>query len=219
MIIMAKKDGNYSYLKRQANKRQPRETFLIVCEGEKTEYYYFTCLREDLKSNNIKIKVKGEGQNTLSLVKKAINIKNNEKSASYDQVWCVFDKDNYTKEQFNQAERLAQKENIKIAYSNEAFEIWYILHFQYLDTATPRDRYGSILTNQMRKLGLVGEKEKYEKSRENIYEKLKPYQPTAIINAEKLIKRRDELKQHPFDPHPSTTVHELVRELNKNSRS
>jgi hypothetical protein len=216
---MAKKDGNYSYLKRQANKRQPRETFLIVCEGEKTEYYYFTCLREDLKSNNIKIKVKEEGQNTLSLVKKAINIKNNEKSASYDQVWCVFDKDNYTKEQFNQAEGLAQKENIKIAYSNEAFEIWYILHFQYLDTATPRDRYGSILTNQMRKLGLVGEKEKYEKSRENIYEKLKPYQPTAIINAEKLIKRRDELKQHPFDPHPSTTVHELVRELNKNSRS
>ncbi|MFM7905896.1 MAG: RloB family protein [Microcystis sp.] len=216
---MAKKDGNYSYLKRQANKRQPRETFLIVCEGEKTEYYYFTCLREDLKSNNIKIKVKGEGQNTLSLVKKAINIKNNEKSASYDQVWCVFDKDNYTKEQFNQAAGLAQKENIKIAYSNEAFEIWYILHFQYLDTATPRDRYGSILTNQMRKLGLVGEKEKYEKNRENIYEKLKPYQPTAIINAEKLIKRRDELKQHPFDPHPSTTVHELVRELNKNSRS
>ncbi|ROI08530.1 RloB family protein [Microcystis aeruginosa FACHB-524] len=204
---MAKKDGNYSYLKRQANRRQPREIFLIVCEGEKTEYYYFTCLREDLKSNNIKIKVKGEGQNTLSLVKKAINIKNNEKSASYDQVWCVFDKDNYTKEQFNQAEGLAQKENIKIAYSNEAFEIWYILHFQYLDTATPRDRYGSILTNQMRKLGLVGEKEKYEKSRENIYEKLKPYQPTAIINAEKLIKRRDELKQHPFDPHPSTTVH------------
>lgn len=219
MIIVAKKDGNYSYLKRQANKRQPRETFLIVCEGEKTEYYYFTCLREDLKSNNIKIKVKGEGQNTLSLVKKAINIKNNEKSASYDQVWCVFDKDNYTKKQFNQAEGLAQKENIKIAYSNEAFEIWYILHFQYLDTATPRDRYGSILTNQMRKLGLVGEKEKYEKNRENIYEKLKPYQPTAIINAEKLIKRRDELKQHPFDPHPSTTVHELVRELNKNSRS
>ncbi|TRV42889.1 MAG: RloB domain-containing protein [Microcystis panniformis Mp_MB_F_20051200_S9] len=216
---MAKKDGNYSYLKRQANKRQPRETFLIVCEGEKTEYYYFTCLREDLKSNNIKIKVKGEGQNTLSLVKKAINIKNNEKSASYDQVWCVFDKDNYTKEQFNQAEGLAQEENIKIAYSNEAFEIWYILHFQYLDTATPRDRYGSILTNQMRKLGLVGEKEKYEKTRENIYEKLKPYQPKAIINAEKLIKRRDELKQHPFDPHLSTTVHELVRELNKNSRS
>jgi hypothetical protein len=215
---MAKKDGNYSYLKRQANKRQPRETFLIVCEGEKTEYYYFTCLREDLKSNNIKIKVKGEGQNTLSLVKKAINIKNNEKSASYDQVWCVFDKDNYTKEQFNQAEGLAQKENIKIAYSNEAFEIWYILHFQYLDTAIPRNGYGRILTTQMTKKGLFKEKEKYEKNREDMYEKLNDYQSTAIINAEKLIKRRDELKQHPFDPYPSTTVHELVRELNKNSR-
>jgi hypothetical protein len=216
---MAKKDNNSSYSKRKANNRQPRQTFLIVCEGERTEYYYFTCLREDLKSNNIKIKVKGEGKNTLSLVEKAINIKNKEKSESYDQVWCVFDKDNYTKEQFNQADILAKQQNIKIAYSNEAFEIWYILHFQYLDTATSRDRYGQILTNQMRKLGLFGEKEKYEKKQEDMYEKLKPYQPTAIINAEKLIKLRDELKQHPFDPHPSTTVHELVRELNKNSRS
>jgi hypothetical protein len=51
-----------------------------------------------------------------------------------------------------------------------------------------------------------------------MYEKLNDYQSTAIINAEKLIKRRDELKQHPFHPYPSTTVHELVRELNKNSR-
>ncbi len=66
--------------------------------------------------------------------------------------------------------------------------------------------------------GLFKEKEKYEKNREDMYEKLNDYQSTAIINAEKLIKRRDELKQHPFDPYPSTTVHELVRELNKNSR-
>lgn len=218
MIIMAKKDGNYSYLKRQANRRQPRETFLIVCEGEKTEYYYFTCLREDLKSNNIKIKVKGEGQNTLSLVKKAINIKNNEKSASYDQVWCVFDKDNYTKEQFNQAEGLAQKENIKIAYSNEAFEIWFILHFQYLDIATSRSEYLTILTNQMQKYGLLNKKEKYKKNREDMYEKLKPYQTTAITNAAKLIQDRDEAKKHPFDANPSTTVQELVQELNINSR-
>ncbi|MDB9385848.1 MULTISPECIES: hypothetical protein [Microcystis] len=36
---MAKKDGNYSYLKRQANRRQPREIFLIVCEGEKTRQF------------------------------------------------------------------------------------------------------------------------------------------------------------------------------------
>jgi hypothetical protein len=216
---MAKKDNNSSYSKRKANNRQPRQIFLIVCEGEKTEYYYFTCLREDLKSNNIKIKVKAEGKNTLSLVEKAINIRNNEKLESYDQVWCVFDKDDYTKEQFNQADRLAKQEKIKIAYSNEAFEIWYILHFQYLDTATSRDRYGQILTNQMRKLGLFGEQEKYRKNQENMYEKLKLYQPKAIANAQKLIEMRDELKQHPFDPYPSTTVHELVEELNKNSRS
>ncbi|CCI38532.1 RloB family protein [Microcystis aeruginosa] len=213
---MSNNRNTYDYLRRQTKTRETRKKFLIVCEGEKTEVNYFKAFTVPKK---IEVRVKGEGKNSLSLVNKAIKIIDNlKKDDSFDQIWCVFDKDNCSKEQFNQAERLAKENNIKIAYSNEAFEIWFILHFQYLDIATSRSEYLTILTNQMQKYGLLNKKEKYAKNREDMYEKLKPYQTTAITNAAKLIQDRDEAKKHPFDANPSTTVQELVQELNINSR-
>ena len=213
---MGKNRNTSDYLRRQIKTRETRKRFLIVCEGEKTEVNYFKAFTVPKK---IEVTVRGEGKNSLSLVNKAIQIIDNlKKDDSFDQIWCVFDKDNCSKEQFNQAERLAKEQNIKIAYSNEAFEIWFILHFQYLDIATSRSEYLTILTNQMKKYGLLNKKEKYAKNREDMYEKLKPYQTTAITNAAKLIQDRDEAKKHPFDANPSTTVQELVQELNINSR-
>ena len=213
---MGKNRNTSDYLRRQTKTRETRKRFLIVCEGEKTEVNYFKAFTVPKK---IEVTVRGEGKNSLSLVNKAIQIIDNlKKDDSFDQIWCVFDKDNCSKEQFNQAERLAKQKNIKIAYSNEAFEIWFILHFQYLDIATSRSEYLTILTKQMQKYGLLNEQEKYEKNREDMYEKLKPYQTTAITNAAKLIQDRDEAKKHPFDANPSTTVQELVQELNINSR-
>ena len=213
---MSKNRNTSDYLRRQIKTRETRKKFLIVCEGEKTEVNYFKAFTVPKK---IAVTVKGEGKNSLSLVEKAIKIIDNLKQDdSFDQIWCVFDKDNCSKEQFNQAERLAKENNIKIAYSNEAFEIWFILHFQYLDIATSRSKYPKILTTQMKKYGLLNEQEKYEKNREDMYEKLKPYQTTAITNAAKLIQDRDEAKKHPFDANPSTTVQDLVQELNINSR-
>ncbi|GBL08576.1 hypothetical protein MSj_00049 [Microcystis aeruginosa Sj] len=213
---MSNNRNTSDYLRRQTKTRETRKRFLIVCEGEKTEVNYFKAFTVPKK---IEVTVRGEGKNSLSLVEKAIKIIDNlKKDDSFDQIWCVFDKDNCSKEQFNQAERLAKEQNIKIAYSNEAFEIWFILHFQYLDIATSRSEYVTILTKQMQKYGLLNKKEKYKKDREDMYEKLKPYQTTAITNAAKLIQDRDEAKKHPFDANPSTTVQELVQKLNINSR-
>ncbi|MFM7908345.1 MAG: RloB family protein [Microcystis sp.] len=213
---MSNNRNTSDYLRRQTKTRETRKRFLIVCEGEKTEVNYFKAFDVPKK---IEVTVRGEGKNSLSLVNKAIQIIDNLKQDdSFDQIWCVFDKDNCSKEQFNQAERLAKQKNIKIAYSNEAFEIWFILHFQYLDIATSRSEYLTILTKQMQKYGLLNKEEKYAKNREDMYEKLKPYQTTAITNAAKLIQDRDEAKKHPFDANPSTTVQELVQELNINSR-
>lgn len=213
---MSNNRNTSDYLRRQIKTRETRKRFLIVCEGEKTEVNYFKAFTVPKK---IEVTVRGEGKNSLSLVNKAIQIIDNlKKDDSFDQIWCVFDKDNCSKEQFNQAEGLAKQKNIKIAYSNEAFEIWFILHFQYLDIATSRSEYLTILTKQMQKYGLLNKKEKYAKNREDMYEKLKPYQTTAITNAAKLIQDRDEAKKHPFDANPSTTVQELVQELNINSR-
>jgi hypothetical protein len=200
------------YYNRKANTRPLRQRFLIICEGKETEVKYFQSFPVPKKV----IDVRGLGQNTLSLVKKAIKIRNDEKE--FDRVWCVFDRDDYSKAQFKQACDIAQSEDIDIAYSNEAFEIWYILHLQYRDTAISRNEYERILTNLMRDKQLFNRQEKYQKNIHDMYEKLKPFQRTAIANAKKLIQTRDDSGLDPYDMNPSTTVYKLVEELNNNSR-
>ncbi len=132
-----------NYLKRKTNFRDTRKRFLIVCEGEKTEPKYF----KKFRVSSLVIDVFGEGYNTDSLVKITIEYK---KKTSYDEVWCVFDRDDFPVKNFNNALILAKKHKIKVAYSNEAFELWYILHFYYHDSATSRNEYKKILTQRLR---------------------------------------------------------------------
>ena len=58
-----------SRLKREIKKQEYRDSFLIICEGEKTEPNYFSSFKV-----NIKVEILGLGRNTLSLVEEAINI-------------------------------------------------------------------------------------------------------------------------------------------------
>ena len=104
-------------------------TFLIVCEGERTEPNYFEAFRAagDVR----KITVKGEGYNTLSLVRRTIELAD---EGDYDQVWCVFDRDSFPAQTFNAALELAAQRGFYVAYSNEAFELWYLLHFHFYHT-------------------------------------------------------------------------------------
>lgn len=202
---------------------------LIVCEGEKTEPNYFKWWQNELKNIrreaakskavcgidvNIcsdEIDVKGEGKNTKSLVKKAIELKTQAKTQAkiiYTQVWCVFDRDSFPKEHYNTAIEQARANDLEVAYSNEAFELWYLLHFDYVNTGVSRAMYKKMLT---KRLG-----EKYKKNDPAIYEKLlkhsKADQREAIKNAKKLLNKH--AKGDYADHNPSTTVFELVESLN-----
>ena len=42
---------------------------------------------------------------------------------------CVFDKDDFSESDFNNAILIAKANNFGLAYSNQAFEYWLILHF------------------------------------------------------------------------------------------
>ena len=115
-------------------KDKSRRWFLIVCEGEKTEPNYFRSFPVDTKV--IKLDIKGEGKNTKSLVEKAIQLKKDSESDEKDRFWCVFDRDKNDKnphdaQNFNAAITLTKTNGIKVAYSNDAFEVWYLLHFHY----------------------------------------------------------------------------------------
>lgn len=160
----------------------PKKRFLIVCEGTKTEPNYFEALGKTIKSQ-VTLTVKGEGKVSLSLVKKAIELK---KDGEYDQkkdeVWCVFDRDckreNNNQQNFNQAIKLAHSNDINLGVSNDAFELWFLLHFSYYDSQTHRNDFADMLTSKMR--------EKYNKNDLKNYEKLEDKQMQAIKYAAKL---------------------------------
>ena len=108
-----------------------------------------------------------------------------------------------------------RKIKIFIAYSNEAFELWYMLHFDYFDQALSRDRYQAMLTKRMGK--------KYRKNDPDIYsffeilcQKTNGYkgQPFALRNARKLRESIADLSPEPHNHNPSTSVDLLVAELN-----
>lgn len=192
------KKPSRGYSKRKVDTRNLLERFLIVCEGEKTEPNYFNSFRVP---KNV-IDVYGFGNNTIELVEKAVELKRN---GDYDQVWCVFDRNSFPAKNFNAALELAKKEKIEVAYSNEAFELWYLLHFNFYDTAMPREDYKKKLSR------LLGHE--YKKNSENIYEELESRQPNAIKNARRLLDQYSSPK--PESDNPSTTVHLLVEQLNR----
>lgn len=195
---------NIDYYNRKV---KTRRWFLIVCEGEKTEPNYFKSFPVD--TNVIKLDIKGEGKNTKSLVEKAIELKNDSEFDETDRFWCVFDRDNNPKnpndaQNLNAAINIAQNNGIKVAYSNDAFELWYLLHFHYYNAAISRKDYQNMLTK------LLGHK--YEKNSDTIYEELKDKQQDAIKHAKRLLQEYD--RPNPETDNPSTTVHLLVEELN-----
>ena len=199
-----KSKRNGGIVPRQHSFRTPKYYLVIVCEGEKTEPNYFQPYREYLKATaNIKIEIQGTGYNTLSLVELAIRIK---KEAACDSIWCVFDKDSFGSD-FDNAIDKAKKRGIEIAYSNESFEIWYILHYQYHVSQNTRDQYLGILDRRL--------SEKYDKTSETMYQILQDKQSIAIQNAKKLEKFHDDAQHFsPSERNPSTHVYRLIEALN-----
>lgn len=184
--------------------RPLRSRFLIVCEGSKTEPNYFRRFR--VNTEVVDLEVIGLGDNTLSLVERTCELMRQD---DYAQVWCVFDRDSFPAERFNEALNQARQSGIQVAYSNEAFELWYLLHFDYHDAALSRMRYQQMLTQRLEK--------PYRKNAPDMYNLLKDQQPEAIRNAQRLLAFYGP-DHNPERDNPSTTVHRLVEELNYYAR-
>ena len=190
-------------LTRSENTRKLRR-FLIVCEGEKTEPNYFRKFPENPEVYD-HIDIYGSGYNTMSLVNEAIRLKTEAqiRKEPYIEVWSVFDKDDFTVEQFQGAIMLARKNQIKCAFSIEAFELWYLLHYNFYDAALSRDQYKEKLTK------LLGKP--YQKNDEEMYQLLQKRQSSAIQNARKLYALK--YARPLTEQNPMTTVFWLVERL------
>ncbi|MCI4443627.1 MAG: RloB domain-containing protein [Lentimicrobium sp.] len=208
--------------KRKEKTREVRVYFLIVCEGEKTEPNYFKSFKTNVKSFVFTIDTLGEGSNTKDLVKRTIKARD-KSSQEYDSVWAVFDRDSFSPNNFNGAIELAENNDIKVGWSNEAFELWYLLHFQYRNTSMSRADYKSAIEDEINAKIAAQSKSKnpkkfeYKKNSEEMYSILEKYgnQKQAITYAKKLILNHN---CNNFAIHnPCTKVHLLVEELNGDS--
>ena len=205
---------------RKRNTKSKRKYFLIVCEGEKTELNYFESLKNDLPKGvltSCRIDIEGTGRNTLSLVEESIKMKQrleNETSLSIDKIWVVFDRDSFEPDNFNEAINLCKNSSPEIgcAWTNVAFELWYLLHFHFYNTAITREMYQKLIEGNLKPK--IGDDYKYQKNSKKMYDLLKKNGniKLAIKYATKLeaeFEGRFDYANH----NPSTRVHHLVAEL------
>lgn len=124
----------------------------------------------------------------------------------------VFDQDSFGKEKFNTAIKMAQTKGYIVAWSNECFELWFLLHFHYYCTDLTRGEYfkklGEILSDKS------GKKQKYQKENSANFEWLMEYGSLkeAIKNSEKLLLQSCHEKSY-AKRKPATNVVEIVKLL------
>ena len=191
-----------------------RDEFLILTNGKRSEKNYFETLRALFRSI-YKIKVLFLNDGPEDLVRHAIKEKNEK-----NRVWCVFDKDEFPKNNIYQAINLAETNGIGIAFSNIAFEVWLIDHFQKCEAFKTAD---GLLKELDKFLKTEGYTEGYSKNDKEIIEKaFVPRLEQAIENADVVHQKRilDYRKTGRVDDkfpicdwNSYTNVHLLVEEL------
>lgn len=228
------------YNRRTEKVRELRnKQWLIICEGEKTEPNYFKSLIEFLnKYGNKKIEYvppEGEGKNTTSLVKSIekyfefVDSKYSKMNIPYANIILVFDKDSFKDNQFNDAINMAKTfkkkhgiEKLIVAWSNESFELWLYLHFNFVESALTRHDYNDKLTDILREKGVFSKKENYErdgKKSTTMFEDINNNGGSlknALNNAKKLVDRNYN-KNNPAQSNPVTMVYKAVLELAKDA--
>lgn len=196
--------------RRPAGVLDERKFFLIVTEG-KTEAQYFDHFRS---TTGPRIMSVDKSDSKIRLVEKAIELRDSlvadgSYNSDIDATWAVFDRDidikkPNDKETFNEALALAQRNNIQLAYSNDSFEIWFLLHLQPVSTEMHRD---AICEKLKTHLGTY-------KHGDDIFELIDGNYSEAVKRANQALKAVG--STHPVDANPSTTVHILTEKLRKN---
>jgi hypothetical protein len=193
------------------------KSILIVCEGQTEELYFksFPVLGVRVDAVNLK------GQSKLKMVESTQEILDSS-AVAYDEIWCVFDMDVRRGEDeysdFDNVIHQAESLGFKVAYSNDAFELWLYLHFEYTDAENLRTFYYKELG---KRLGLNYEKDgkRYDFC-QKLYKLLEVHeqssQEIAIERARSLFEEKADLPYH--QQNPVTKVFELVKELNRNLR-
>ncbi len=210
-----------TYQREEATRDEPG-FILIVCEGKNTEKSYF----EGFRLSHVYVKPVVSGENTIDVVKRAEILK---AGKDYEQVWCVFDKDDFSEERFNEVIKMANRNRFKVAYSNQAFEYWIVLHLiDHQGESLHRNFYEEKINENLKSTGIVYNSDGRKLITEDLFDFLNSIDPNTNKIRPKLAKTRVELAidrakrnydkfshSDPANEESSTTVFKLVEELRK----
>ena len=195
-----------------SKKRVEQKAVLIALEDTKSSKYYFQALLKDKKLTGQVVFAKHIGTDSASVIEAIVSHERENPNQKYEKKWAVIDKDDYSKNQINGAIQRAKKLDICIAISNEAYELWILLHFERLARFTNRKNLNSKLNTIFRdRFGI-----EYSKSSQDIYSFTVGLQSEAIKNSKQLVSKyiRNYGKLDPYTHNPLTMVFQLVECLN-----
>ena len=200
--------------RRDKVKRLQPEYHLIVTEGTDTEPAYFGAIKEIINNRyqgRIQLDIFGEGDNTLNLFEKAQK-RALENPNGYKHVWVVYDTDDFPAEHIDKTAQLCIEASVgetkyHAIWSNQCIELWFLLHFSYMQADLHRKEYWPKLSQWLNNIG-TGD---YTKNRHDMFEVLRPFLDFAIANAKRLEKENE--GKTPSRSAPGTKVYELLEKL------
>ena len=216
-IFRKRKERKTAELERQRKDRTQGPRYLIVCEGKKTEPYYFQefCEFHQLRTPRVRIAPGEYGSSPISVVRYAETLYEEDARLgpdSYDRVFCVIDRDEHST--YLDAAKRIQELNAKgkpfVAIpSVPCFEYWLLLHFCY--TRQPFHASGNkpICEKVIRELCQQPGFDGYRKGQKDVYKRIRNQTDTAIKHAQWAEKESKQVR----DDNPSTHVYRLVIEL------
>ena len=125
-------------LRRESAIDTPKRTFLVFCEGDRTEPDYLEALKQEPEVRDgasVEIQIaddpRGAVPHTLVSAAAASKSRSVEEADEIDEVWCLFDVEwpnNHPR--LDEAVSLAEESGVQLAISNPCFELWLALHFE-----------------------------------------------------------------------------------------
>jgi len=192
--------------------RVEHKAVLIALEDTKSSRYYFEALIKDKKLTGAIVFAHHIGTDPKNVLEAIVRHEREHPKEKYEKRWIVIDKDDWSKEQINGTIERARELDICVAISNEAYELWILLHFR----SVARHMNRRELISELNKIFKVRFGIEYDKSSHDIYGLIVGLQTVALKNAKALIRRHLEVNDYisPYDCNPITMIFELVECLN-----
>lgn len=206
----SKRNGQRKTREQLSKRRVPKlGYYLIVTDTKETEQNYMFGLRDSIPEHlRGKLVIKVSKTKISNLVKEALSL--SALQPQYGEPWIVFDRDQVTN--FDEIITEAEKEGVKVGWSNPCIEIWFGAYFgvmpTYLDSVRCCDGF------EEKYKQVTGQK--YQKSDNSIYTKLCRHgneEEAITLAKQKLEQFVQNCIDKPSEMCPATTIYLLVEEI------